>query len=322
MTMFEKCSRIYHSYWIFRSSFHPKIQCNRASPSKPPCEPLLGMARRRTFRALDKEPPRPSLATCTWILVSFVGFVGLAVAISKVRRSKPVAARLFTSPSQVPNNLPLDAILILGGGVPHSVTEPPVYVRQRCDDAVAIRPSPTTPLLCLSAGTAHLPQLMSADGLPVWESTACAGYLGQKRGIVDHVFVETTSYDTIGNAFFARTSFADVLGWKRLMVVTNEFHMARTKAIFDWIFVGYDLYYLSSNNTGLSDEALRARAEKEATSLKRVSQYAGQYPTLRQVWTLLNTKHDLYAAPKLVERATKPQTQSSDLVKQSYGLST
>jgi hypothetical protein len=38
----------------------------------------------------------------------------------------------------------------------------------------------------------------------------------------EHLFVETTSYDTISNAYFARTGFTDVAGWKKVLVVTNE----------------------------------------------------------------------------------------------------
>jgi hypothetical protein len=66
-----------------------------------------------------------------------------------------------------------DAILVLGGGVPSSLYEPPIYVKQRCDDAAAIRGTTETPILTLSAGTAHLPQLLSKDGLPISESTSC-----------------------------------------------------------------------------------------------------------------------------------------------------
>ena len=144
-------------------------------------------------------------------------------------------------PSQV------DAILILGGGVPSALDEPPVYVQQRCDDAAAvIAKIVPTPILCLSAGTAHLPQLMSADGRPIWEATSSAAYLAKAHGIQDQVYVETTSFvslrddlcclgfrffflthqtvckDTIGNAYFARTSHTDIVGWRRLLVVTNH----------------------------------------------------------------------------------------------------
>ena len=65
----------------------------------------------------------------------------------------------------------LDAILILGGGVPLSPKEPPVYVQRRCDVVAELshmlaekgggRPS----ILCLSAGTAHLSQYILPSGL-------------------------------------------------------------------------------------------------------------------------------------------------------------
>ncbi len=174
---------------------------------------------------------------------------------------------LFHHPDEVPNDLELHAILILGGGVPTSLEEPPLYVQRRCDDAVAVlrnrhnhnnnnnnnNKSPpsqqqptspssnesntpqdhhhhhhTIPLLCSSAGTAHLPQYMdSSSGLPIWEATSSAAYLLSQycphhEVIPQQLFVETTSYDTIGNAFFARTTHTDLHGWNKLLVITNE----------------------------------------------------------------------------------------------------
>jgi uncharacterized SAM-binding protein YcdF (DUF218 family) len=256
--------------------------------------------------------------------------------------------RLYKSPNDIPVRVlqRLDAVLVLGGGKPASLEEPPVYVQRRCDDAAAVvqrRQSPTTagetktehrhlsgtallPVLCLSAGTAHLPQLMSASGLPVWESTASAAYLEKKYGMSDNVFVETTSYDTVGNAFFSRIGHTEVAGWKRLLIVTNQFHMARSKAIFDWIFGlddgNYHLSYLVSPDVGLSQEALAARAEKEAASLLSVRTLAAQHTSMKQVWAFLNTQHDLYTANKLVERARSTRSgdeATSQLVKKSYG---
>jgi hypothetical protein len=88
---------------------------------------------------------------------------------------------LFKDPASYTSFLDsLDAILLLGGGVPLSPNEPPVYVQRRCDvvaqllnmvkesvnqhmhDVVMKLPS----VVCLSAGTAHLPQFITLDGLP------------------------------------------------------------------------------------------------------------------------------------------------------------
>lgn len=144
-----------------------------------------------------------------------------------------MTGQVFTSPSEVPISIinGLDAVIVLGGGVPKSVDEPPLFVQRRCDDAAAIvklransdteDSNTTLPILTLSAGTAHLPQLLSDDGLPVWEATASAAYLEKRHGL-KNTYVETTSYDTIGNAYFARTSHTDINGWRRLLIITNE----------------------------------------------------------------------------------------------------
>ena len=133
----------------------------------------------------------------------------------------------------------LDAIFVLGGGIPSSVNSPPEYVKLRCDAAIGVckQVSEVTgdipAVVCLSAGTAHLPQLLSDDGLPVWEATASAAYILESTETIpeEKIFAETTSYDTISNAYFARTSHAEVAGWRNILVITSEvFHFRFFKA--------------------------------------------------------------------------------------------
>lgn len=333
-------------------------------------------------------PPRYSLQVLIWAVVGFLVLIGLMVVLSilpgnssrssnKATRAAAAAAasfsqqqhqhRLFTSPNDIPSSIlsSLDAILVLGGGVPKSVDRPPVYVERRCDDALAVvgrhlqesssnkrlsTSATPLPILCLSAGTAHLPQLMGADGLPVWESTACAAYLenhAQQQEVQQpiHIFVETTSYDTIGNAYYTRVSHTDINGWKNLLVITNEFHMDRTMAIFDWIFgatdgsgssspgvrrrqQGYRLFFLASPNVGLTNQAIEARKEREAQSAATVrTQLAPKYKSLTQIHHFLTHEHALYSAHSLVERGrgisssriTNNDKGASWAVKQSYG---
>jgi hypothetical protein len=106
-----------------------------------------------------------------------------------------------------------------------------------------------------------------------------------------------------------------------------QFHMARTQAIFEWIFSAdpasypYRLFYLQSPNVGLSGDALAARQEKETQSVASVRKLSQQYPRLGDVWRFLNSHHTLYTASKLVERAKKSPVDPAvnDLVKKSYG---
>ena len=259
----------------------------------------------------------------------------------------PTPGAIFASPSEIPDETlkSIDAIFVLGGGVPAKFNSPPTYVKARCDAAAQLYikcekvaeggggGKQTPAILTLSAGTAHMPQLLSSDGLPVWESTASAAYIMDQYSTSQippsKIFAETTSYDTISNAFFSRTTFADVWGWDRILIVTTEFHMARSKAIFDWIFgVGsnnYELYYLSTPNTGLSQEALEVRRQHEAKGKKTVlTKLSKQYTTLGGVLEFLTSNHDFYSAPKLVERAATPAASNvfdprSMALKLSYG---
>ncbi len=284
----------------------------------------------------------------------------------------------------------IDIILLLGGGVPLSPAEPPVYVQRRCDAVARFvhhrihdcsnprgeeKEKGNVSVICLSAGTAHLPQyVLPHTGLPLWESTASAAYLLRHPTHpvpANNVFVETTSYDTISNAFFARTVMTDIMRQgnddscssentrlrrrdkppppQRVLVVTNEFHVGRSKAIFDWIFGAplstmeefedehrrhYEMFYLSCNNVGLPVEAIHARKEHERRGEIHVrTKLSVQYKTLHHVWMFLTKEHDFYSASKLVERAmvtssstststsTSPasSSSSSSVLKLSYG---
>jgi uncharacterized SAM-binding protein YcdF (DUF218 family) len=185
-------------------------------------------SKRRLPPTRDHEGDYPPLRWVFQATGAFLLLIVFFVGSSRIITATPVSAgarHLFQNPADIPDSLlrSLDVVFVLGGGAPSSLDLPPVYTQRRCDDAArVVERKPALPILCLSAGTAHVPQLLSPAGLPIWESTASAAYLQAKYPSIRNVYVETTSYDTIGNAFFARTSHADIAGWKQILIVTNE----------------------------------------------------------------------------------------------------
>jgi len=292
-------------------------------------------------------------------LISIAALVGASFGAAMVgtglRGVKPKGCTSISEPGKLISSLEalaeekieVDAILVLGGGRPIHRSLPPPWVTSRCDLAAqAHNLLDKTPILTLSAGTAHADQLLNDKGLPVWESEASALYMIAKHQIaVENIFMETSSYDTIGNAYFARTSFCEVFRWKKLLIITSEFHMPRTRAIFDWIFntpnnsggenPGYRLLYLQSPNSGLSEEIVAARIEREEIGRKRVITQQKKYDTLPKVLKFLTTEHGMYKVPSEYLSAFSPretnstgtdssgqsvESDISGLIKQSYAV--
>jgi len=188
--------------------------------------------------------------------------------------------------------------------------------------------------IALSAGTAHLPQLINSKGLPVWESFVTANYLAQKGIPTDRIFIETTSYDTIGNALFLRLFHTDLRNWRNLLILTSEFHMPRSKAIFDWVFAlplaphgrkdehhdwKYRLHYLATKNVGLSEEALASRVEREKESLNAVLNLQNTLTSLEDLHNWMTQQHSFYSYVKMAAKSSSNLDEVSSAIKKSYG---
>ena len=81
----------------------------------------------------------------------------------------------------------------------------------------------------------------------------------------------------VGNAFFLRVMHADVMpSWKNMVIITSEFQMQRTMAIFNWVFSlspvakgKYHLSYVAVTDEGaVPQDVLLARREREKISLQ------------------------------------------------------
>ena len=204
-----------------------------------------------------------------------------------------------------------DAILILGGGVREG-GELPYWVKKRLDCAVSLYQGEY--LLTLSAGTTHKPPPLDNFGFPIFESVAAANYL-QSQGInPQKILTETSSYDTIGNAYFSRMIHVEPREFRKLLIITSAFHLTRTKNIFRWVYglnsrlKAYDLKFLAVDDLGISEQALQQRKEKEKIALANLLNIQSKIQSLAALHEWLFTEHGAYAV-----RVKKNSVENSSL---------
>lgn len=120
------------------------------------------------------------------------------------------------------------ALVVLGGGLWSDGTQPP-WVENRGLHAARVWESAAFERV-ITCGRRPVPHLRS-------EARALAEALVQ-RGVPREVILEEeVSKTTVENAFFSRVLHADLLGVRRdVVVVTNTFHAARTRQIFELVY--------------------------------------------------------------------------------------
>jgi uncharacterized SAM-binding protein YcdF (DUF218 family) len=207
-----------------------------------------------------------------------------------------------------------DAVIVPGGGVREGA-QLPAWVPGRFD--LAIERSGGGPIVCLSAGTVHRPNPLDETGRPLFEASAGAQYLLRNGVSASRIYIEAASWDTVGNAYFARTIHTDPRGWRKLLVITSDHHMPRTEATFRWVFGmppenGYSLSFESVPDVGFEQRVLEARRERERASLAALSRLTARFHTLAELHQWLFTEHDAYKASLV-----RPET-ASGLVSQAY----
>ena len=173
----------------------------------------------------------------------------------------------------------VDAIVVLGGGL-WKAKEIPPWAERRLDGAALLRAAhpPGPSIVICGGGSPHgLPVLEESTGQVVHEGTAYAEYLMDIWGVpASCILKESSSYDTVGNGYFSAMIHAVPAGWKRVAVVTSDFHMPRSRAIFEKVYglverslgVRIELEFVSVTDAGVVEDKVReVRVEKEAKSV-------------------------------------------------------
>jgi uncharacterized SAM-binding protein YcdF (DUF218 family) len=173
-----------------------------------------------------------------------------------------------------------DVIIVLAGGVdsrgvPHCTVAERLSAAANASHADGDR---RIPILLNGGGTTWKPRHIDRNGFSIPEAALMAKHLARAAGIKPNLlYPESFSDDTIGNAFFARTMHTDLRPeWRDLLVITSQFQIARTEAIYHWIFGlsprprrPYRLRFMSVSDECLDPRILGLRQNKEADSLRK-----------------------------------------------------
>jgi len=141
-----------------------------------------------------------------------------------------------------------------------------------------------------------------------------AEYLLAKGVPSSKVYKEWASYDTIGNAYYTLTSHVYARGWRNISVLTSDFHMPRSKVIFEWIFKlaadagteklrhvpegEYNLSFISVSDEGIDPEIVSSRRAREAQSLKTLEVTASEITTLDALHEWFHMEHRCYSVTR------------------------
>ena len=208
------------------------------------------------------------------------------------------------------------AIVVLGGGLqPNGVIYP--HVELRCQEALRLynqfksrNKDLQVTVIPLSGGTPHKPPPQDEGGFPITEARGSANRLLELHVPAEDIMEEAFSLDTLGNAFWLRLIHIEPGQYTKMIVVTNNWHMDRTKAFFSKVFslpkaclsLALEIEYRSVAPGIEGAEVLSSRIEREKKSLMFFQQEtSSKFSSMEELHEFVFTQHSAYASSRLLK---------------------
>ena len=185
-----------------------------------------------------------------------------------------------------------DAIIILGGGIELDGSLPKTP-QLRVEKGVDLYKQGVAPYLVMSTKWSFLNEYIP----PRTEAAAMKEYAITLGVPEKSILMEEKSTDTIGNAYFVKVDLLKPHKWKNIVVVTSEYHIARSRYLFHKICgSGYTIEFVSSNN-GIPPKDLpeKVALQKKLLALAKKLLDSVQEGDDETIKKLLYTKHPGYA---------------------------
>jgi len=208
---------------------------------------------------------------------------------------------LYKKNNSLVSNINYDVLFILAGGF-NQQGEINEWVKRRLDYAIEIynnNPTKIKYIVCLGGGTYHKPPVSTLEGYTIHESTALVKYLLDNNIPKNILMREWFSYDTIANGYYSYINYSKIRNWKNIMVITSDFHIKRTKLIFEWIYSlekdeKYIFNFIGVSDEGLNKEIIKIRTKREKNSINNLKKIINRINTLEKFHIWFHTEHDCY----------------------------
>ena len=197
------------------------------------------------------------------------------------------------------DNLNLDVVFILAGGFNNKgvINE---WVKRRLDYFIKLYNSSNSIkyVVCLGGGTYHKSPVLDKNNYVIHESTGLVKYL-LDNGIPKNIIMrEWFSYDTIANGYFSYINFTKIRNWKNILVITSDFHLERSKLIFEWIYsldnTKYNLNFIGVSDKGLDTNIINSRRIREKNSIINLKKVISKINNLEELHIWFHNEHNCY----------------------------
>jgi len=130
------------------------------------------------------------------------------------------------------------------------------------------------------------------DDSPVTIAAAMKKYAVDKGVPADAVLTEENSRDTVGDAVFTRRNFFLPKGWDKILVVTSNYHVARTQEIFSFVFG--EQYSITVAGADSDQTQGQMENEERSTTAFRETFTGVQVGDEAAIYTRLSESHPFY----------------------------
>lgn len=110
------------------------------------------------------------------------------------------------------------------------------------------------------------------------------------------ILSDTNSRDTVGDAFFTRLNICEPLGLKSILVITSNYHVIRTKEIFDFVYGDKFKIRVEGIYIEISPEILEKEEESRVAFNKTFAKT--DVGNVEQIYHTLQSSHPYYNGDK------------------------